>query len=671
MKLIIQGRNRVRGLGLVIAALAGALALATAAPALSAPAGLGGTDWIAATLPDGNYVADGSNGNPISPVSCVSGTKFCLAVVSNQSVTGPNNLIGQSSVVTTDGGLTWNAYTGLPSSSIYVTSASSPTTSTCWVAGPGPEDQPEVAESVDGGQTWTLQTPADWASAGWSWWPNAIDCVSETVCWLAGMTANSIQTPVVAETTDGTNWTTFSNLPTITQYDPNGTYLLNAISCTSPLACVAGGGLNEGDGEAQVISTTDGGATWTLSTDPTLQGVQQIFGLSCLPTVTGLPTCTAAADALAAAGPVVISSSDGGATWSGMETLDNTGWMSSISCPDASHCWGAGAGTSVALVGTADGGGSWSAVSADTTNEDGRVSCASVTFCVATTDNDLWVTTDGGGLGAAARPFVTKVTQKLPHVSGANVSGRAGQSVRVTGQYRGIVHASTATVTIIPPGGQATTSSVPIGLNEFYSVVIGRLAAGTTSVRFVAGDAKPRTIKVHGYTAVAPTIQSLNVHAGGVAGGTFVTVRGTSFWGITGVDFGTVPGLDVHVVSSTELTVRSPAGSGAVYVTVIRKNGGPSPLTGRSVFNFLPRPAVKSLSPASGPAGGGNRVTVKGSGIAFVRAVYFGSHKATHLTVISSTRLRVTAPAGAGKVTVTVVTAGGTSRAAPGDVYTY
>jgi hypothetical protein len=218
MKLIIQGRNRVRMLALAIAALAAAvaLALASAAPALSAPAGLTGSDWIAATLPNGNYVAYGPDGNPISPVSCVSGSQFCLAVVSNQSVTGPNGVIGQSAVVTTDGGQTWNAYTTLPSSSMYVTSASCATTSTCWAAGPGPMDQPEVAESVDGGQTWTLETPADWANAPYSWWPNAIDCVSPTVCWLAGMTANSIQTPVAAETTDGTSWTTFTNLPTIT-----------------------------------------------------------------------------------------------------------------------------------------------------------------------------------------------------------------------------------------------------------------------------------------------------------------------------------------------------------------------------------------------------------------------------------------------------------------------
>src|SRR5208282_6757316 len=97
-----------------------------------------------------------------------------------------------------------------------------------------------------------------------------------------------------------------------------------------------------------------------------------------------------------------LMSSDGGATWSGMQTFDVTGWLNSISCADARHCWAAGSGTSVALVGTTNGGTSWSTVTSDTTNEDGSVSCATANFCVATTDGALWVTSTDGGLGPAA-----------------------------------------------------------------------------------------------------------------------------------------------------------------------------------------------------------------------------------------------------------------------------
>jgi IPT/TIG domain len=686
VNLIIRRRNRAGALAAAVAAMA-LVALSAAAPAHAAPAGLSGADWTQATLPSGNYVGDGQNGNPIAPVSCVAGTQFCLAVVSNPSVTGPNGVIGQSTVVSTDGGQTWNAYTGVPSASIWVTSASCVTVSVCWLAGSGPQDQPEVAESTDGGQTFTLQTPADWAdTTPGSWWPNAIDCVGPTTCWLAGETANSTQNPVVAETTDGTDWTTFTNLPTITPYDPNGTYLLNAISCVSALDCVAAGGLDEADGVAQVISTTDGGATWALSTDPTLSGVQDIFSLSCLPTASGLPTCTAAADALEAAGPVILQSSDGGATWSGMETYDDTGWMSSVSCPDASHCWAAGAGTSVALVGTADGGSSWATVDSDTTNEYGIVSCATIDLCVATTDNALWVTTDDGGLGASAKPegaaadsttslltsSSTHVSEKLPKVSGAAVSGRVSKNIEVVGQYRGSDPATTATVTIRQPSGRTAASTVSIGLNDYYSVELRRLARGTTTVHFAAGNGKARTIKVHGYTAAPPTIRSLSAHAAATGGGATLTAHGTNFRDVTAVDFGATAGRDVRVLSSTELTVRvPPAHAGAAYVTVRTRNGGPSSLTGRSVFSFLPRPAIKTLSPSSGRTAGGNTVTIHGLELAYVRSIYFGTHKAVHLTVLSASEVKVTAPPGKGKVRVTVVTAGGRSRPVPGDVYSY
>jgi IPT/TIG domain len=678
-RVVLRRRSRVvRALGAVTLA-AGTLTLPLAASpsAQAAPAGLSGSDWTAASLPAGNYVGDGQNGYAISPVSCVAGTQFCLAVVSNPSVTGPNGVIGESDVVSSDGGMTWTAYTDLPSADMYANAVSCVSTSVCWIAGPGPRDQPEVAETTDGGQTWTLQTPADWADADYSGWPNAIDCPTATTCWIAGEGAGSSQDPWVAETTDGTDWTTFTNLPAITPYDPNGTYALNAISCVSALDCVAGGGLDEGDGLAQIIYTTDGGATWTLSTDPTLAGLQQIFGLSCLPVSNGLPACTAAAGSLSAAGPVVVSSADGGATWSGMETYDNTGWMSSVSCPDTAHCWAAGAGTSVALVGTADGGSSWSSVTSDTTDEYGNVSCASVSLCIATTDNALYVTSDDGGLSTSSRPAARQMAtastldQRLPEVSGAKVAARTGKNVVVTGQYRGQTGASAANVSVTTPAGKTTTNTVSIGLNNYYSVTLDRVARGTTTVRFSASGARTRTIRVTGYPAAAPSVRALSSHAGSARGGTTLTITGRNFRDVTAVDFGAKRGNHVRVTSATRLTVRTPAGVGAPYVTVVTKRGGPSALTGKAVFNFLPRPAVTQVSPASGPTKGGKTVTMYGSGFAFVKGVYFGGRKASRLRVLSARELRLTVPAGHGKVEVTVVTAGGTSALTRSSRFTY
>jgi hypothetical protein len=367
-----------------------------------AQAALTGTGWTAATVPANFDFTDA----PFSPVSCVAGTRFCVAVTLDLAVQGINGSIGQGDLVTTDGGAHWKGHAIVPSASMRVLAISCPTTKVCWVAGSGPSAQPEVAKSTNGGKTWKLATPADWANAAFSWWPNSIDCVSATTCWLAGETANSIQNPEVAKTTDGgRTWTTFSNLPAVTP-DANGdTYLLNGISCASASSCVAGGGIKGGPGPAAVISTTDGGATWSLSADPALASLQQVFAVSCLPgpTTSSSPVCHAAGVALQAAGPVALTSLDGGATWSLTSPFDSTGWLDSIACADAQHCWAAGAGTTVALAGTTDGGASWSTVTSDTANEEGQVSCATTTFCVATTDGALWVTnTDGGLTGAAA-----------------------------------------------------------------------------------------------------------------------------------------------------------------------------------------------------------------------------------------------------------------------------
>lgn len=250
-------------------------------------------------------------------------------------------------------------------------------------------------------------TPASWANS--TWWPTAIDCVSSTTCWLAGENAPPPYygyDPAVASTTDGgATWTVFSNLPDSTSSNPLGSYSLNGISCTSALSCVAVGGLPyAGVGTANVISTADGGTTWSMSTDPTLTGLADLQSVSCLPpaSATGSPTCYAAGSVPGNPGiPALVVSGDGGSTWGGLQTFDDTGGLNSISCVNASHCWAAGGGgMSLALVGTSTGGSSWLPVTAKPANgENGSVSCLNVNVCVATTDNGLYVTSNDGGLG--------------------------------------------------------------------------------------------------------------------------------------------------------------------------------------------------------------------------------------------------------------------------------
>ncbi len=87
------------------------------------------------------------------------------------------------------------------------------------------------------------------------------------------------------------------------------------------------------------------------------------------------------------------------------------------------------------------------------------------------------------------------------------------------------------------------------------------------------------------------------------------------------------------------------------------------------------RPGVDSVSPDSGPAKGGNTVTVKGYGFADVTAVYVGSKKAKFKVESSSevapTKLEVTLPAGSGNQWVTVHNGTYTNAHTPGDSYIY
>jgi hypothetical protein len=671
---------------LVCAASAAASMLFVAAPA---QAGLTGTGWTVATLPVGFVIGNGQDGPGVSPVSCVPGTEFCVVIATDDAVTVDGYYIGQGDLVTTDGGRSWTGYADLPSTIFPVEAISCPSISVCWVTGSGNDGQAVVAESTDGGQTWTDVTPSAWADTEVA---DTIDCATVTTCWVGGLNwdpfsppGTDSMTPWIADTTDGgATWTTFSNLPTFTPYVAIGTYTISGISCVSALNCVAVGGLGVGGGLAQVISTTDGGATWSRSTDPTLSGLENLTSVSCLTSVSGLPVCSAAGTSLQADGPVAVTSTDGGATWSGMETYDNTGWLSSISCADAQHCWAAGSGTTVALVGTGNGGASWSAATSDTSNEEGAVSCGTADVCVATTDNALWVTSSDGGLSATttarrlgsdrAAAAQKPVSRPLPEVSGSTIAARIGHGLTITGQYRNSAGTSppkTVLATIKPAQGSATVKRLSIGLNHYYSVTIPKAAPGTTTVTFTASNASKRVVKVRGYPGPAPRITSLSALAGPARGGNTLTIRGKNLGKAKRVYFGSRPGTRLRVRSSTMLSVRAPAGAAATYVTVVTSDGGPSKLTGRAVYNFLPAPGLSQLSPADGPAAGDTTVTIEGSNLAFIKAVYFGTHRGSHLKVLSPWKIQVSTPAGAGQVKVKVVTAGGSTAVGNADLFTY
>jgi len=156
-----------------------------------------------------------------------------------------------------------------------------------------------------------------------------------------------------------------------------------------------------------------------------------------------------------------------------------------------------------------------------------------------------------------------------------------------------------------------------------------------------------------------PTVTSIAPDEGPLAGGTEVTITGTGFTGATGVTFDGDDGTSFTVVSDTEITVTTPAGSaGAVAVVVQHPNGDVS----GGDFTYRSAPVITAIAPVAGPTSGGTSVTLTGTGFTGATGVTFGGDAGTLFTVVSDTEITVTSPAHAiGAVQVIVVHPGGAS----------
>ncbi|MGW2562063.1 IPT/TIG domain-containing protein [Streptomyces sp. NPDC001514] len=159
---------------------------------------------------------------------------------------------------------------------------------------------------------------------------------------------------------------------------------------------------------------------------------------------------------------------------------------------------------------------------------------------------------------------------------------------------------------------------------------------------------------------MAPVVSSLNPNKGPTAGGTAVTINGSGFTGVTAVRFGTVS-ASFTVISTSQITATSPAGSGTVNVTVVATSGTSNGVA----YTYVTLPVLSSLSPNRGPTSGGNTVTLTGTNLSGATAVQFDSRPAV-ITGNTATQVTVIAPAGpAAPAEVKVTTPGGVSNPLP------
>jgi len=201
-----------------------------------------------------------------------------------------------------------------------------------------------------------------------------------------------------------------------------------------------------------------------------------------------------------------------------------------------------------------------------------------------------------------------------------------------------------------------------------------------TTVTTPSGISAEGTRDVFTY-GVSPAVQNIRPDRGVEAGGISVTITGTGFLAHIPpsrpsviVRFGSIVATKVSLISDNQITVESPAGTGAVHVTVETVFGMSAPGQ-MDLFNYLPRPAITNVVPNAGPIAGGTSVAIFGSGFFEPGlTVRFGSVFVASNSIQSNpagNKLTVTSPPGNGTVHVNVTTSGGASANSPQDQFSY
>jgi hypothetical protein len=440
-------------------------------------------------------------------------------------------------------------------------------------------------------------------------------------------------TDVVVTTTGGTGTGTglytYFSAPTVTAISPHSGTTTGGTAVT-----ITGTGLTG------ATSVTIGGVA---ATGVTVVGATSI-------------TATTPAHAVGAV-DVVVTTPGGTGTGTGLYSYASIPSVTSIS-PTIGPTAG---GTAVTVTGTNFTGATSVTIGGVVATGFAIVSATSITAITpphAAGTVDVAVTTSAGtGVGTglyiyAAVPTVTSVAPASGPVTG-------GASVTITGTN--LTGATSVTI-----GGVAATG-VTVASATSITATTPAHSAGTVNIAVTTPGGTGTGTGLYTYSA-APSVTAISPNSGTTAGGTSVTITGTSLTGATSVTIGGVAATGVTVVSATSITATTPVhAAGTVDVAVTTPSGA---ATGTSLYTYSSIPTVTSISPNSGTTVGGASVTITGANLTGATSVTFGGVAATGVTVNSATSITATTPAhAAGAVDVSVTAAGGTATGS--GLYTY
>lgn len=292
----------------------------------------------------------------------------------------------------------------------------------------------------------------------------SLDCVSSLRCWAVGSTvgvSGAANGAAVVTTGDGGATWTVETIPATVGY-------LSAISCSDRRHCTAVGQASQtSNGQGAVITTADGGATWATATLPPT--VLDVTAIACKADRRCLATGTTAL------GTAVLAGSPGQPAWVQRGTLPATlTGATGISCPDAEHCW-VTAHTAVDvdhvaghIAVTTDGGTTW----ADTSAPKGTGYL-----------NDIVCARGSGGNGGLPFTSTTASSTTVAPTIPSTTTPSGTTSATAPAPAAPAAPTTTATTATTTPPPSTTTTAAPAGVPGAWCVAVGTSAATVTGTR--------------------------------------------------------------------------------------------------------------------------------------------------------------------------------------------
>ncbi|MCL4443123.1 MAG: IPT/TIG domain-containing protein [Actinobacteria bacterium] len=522
-----------------------------------------------------------------------------------------DNPITENVVVlaSTDGGSIWNtedtssstvnllAISCNNSTDCITVGAESPNTSTTLLPPLlGTSEIGIALSTTDGGSAWNLTDVPTTSQVLLD-----VNCASTTSCMAVGSTTGTGgSTAALALFTSNGGQTWMSENP------PANAPLLD-VSCPTTTQCTAVGGNPIGgifgSGAATILSTYNGGSSWTSGTIP--GNLLGILGVSCASVTfcvsvgAGYSSNAKFGSSLSNIAGIILVSTDGGALWKEQAAYPED-ILSSVSCPTISTCYASGTsilgfqgfnGLPGMVVKTVNGGSTWSVLepAGKDTPELNGIACPSATQCVVSggsllnnleggggTSGGLGFTTTDGGAEWSRSTFPSG-SQPVMRISCANTQDCWAASGELFSPSSGGILAST------DGGVQWTEQTLPVQPLSMFGVSCPS-AVGCYATGLMPSQSMVLSTTTGGW--LMPTINSISPSGGFSYGGTTVTLSGAGFvQGRTVVNFGTVPSPSVVVQSSSELTAVSPPESGTVSVT-IQTPGGTTAPTSQITFSY-------------------------------------------------------------------------------------